>query len=118
MLFFCEPSARWVWQSMRPGKTVELERSIVFAVEGTGRSGPTCAMVPFSRMRMIWLVRRREWVTSMSLPARMASVMGGGWVGDCCCCALVARAESNRAKGRRDLIMVRGFYLDGERLGS
>src|SRR5580693_8117259 len=118
MLPCCEPSARWVWQSMRPGKTVECERSIVFTLAAIVMSGPTCAIVPCPRMRMVWLVRRGEWVTSMSLPVRMARVMGGGWVGDGCCCALVANAESKKAKGRRDLIMVRGFYLDGEQLGS
>src|SRR5580698_7651442 len=115
MLFFCEPSARWVWQSMRPGRTVEFVRSMVFAVVGIGRSGPTWAMVPFSRMRMIWLVRRREWVTSMSLPARMARVMGGAVDG---CCAEVAIGMRRIVRERKRLRMVRGFYLVGARLGS
>ncbi len=72
--------------------------------------------MPFSRMRMIWLVRRREWVDVDEFAGADGDGDGGVWVMLLLC--LVAKAERKSAKDRRDLRMVRGFYLDGGQIGK
>ena len=64
-------SARCVWQSMRPGRTVIVDRSMILASGGIFTVEPTASILA-PRMRMIGFARTRPAWTSMNLPARMA----------------------------------------------
>ena len=55
------PSARWVWQSIRPGRTVIFVRSMILASEGMVTLLPTASIL-LSRMRMVWFGEDRAGV--------------------------------------------------------
>src|SRR5579885_1018742 len=75
----------WVWESMRPGRTVAFERSMRCAPEGTGAEASATFSIFSPRMKMSWSLRGAELVPSMSVPARItvteARSGSGDWAG-------------------------------------
>src|SRR6185436_11069437 len=81
----------WVWQSIRPGSTVEWDRSTTSVPGGIGRPGPTAVMRSPS-MRMTASRTGAPPVPSIRRPARTARRRGGAG-----CAGVSAAARSSAA---------------------
>src|SRR5215467_2992640 len=95
----CAPSARCVWQSIKPGKTVLLEKSKTLASAGILASLPTASI--FSpRTTMTCLSSTRPPSTSTRWPALMA-ITGSPLALGSCAEQVVTNTERDRTQKMR-----------------
>src|SRR5258707_12706716 len=99
----------WVWTSMKPGRPVNLERSMICAWGGMSEGLVVTDLILSSSMRTMALVQSLP-RASQSLP-NLTALRDFGEAGDCAT-AMVGRRSREIIRNMREIFMEKGRLLD------